>query len=128
MRFANPYCPTTAELRAWAADPESVEPSQDWDLILSWEMDRGRLRTLVELAADPTVPQSSYCLQVLYQWVSYVAGQKDFDSRYDPWLDEARGVRDEKVKQWRHKARLIFQGIERFDYDAWWSEFRANGD
>lgn len=123
MRFANPFHPTAAELHAWAADPQSIEPCEDWDLILSWEMDRGRLRTIINLATDPALPRSSFFFRVLYQWVSYVAGQKDFDPRYDLWLDEARGVRDAKVKEWRHKTRLIFQGVEQFDYDKWWAGF-----
>ena len=122
MRFAKSHNPTEAELRAWAAEAGAAEPEGDWDLVLSWGMEPGRLRVLVELAADPTLPNAPYFLITLYTWVSYVARRDDFDSwrpQYDRWLDAAKGVRDPAVKRWRHSARRIFQGLDPFDADAW---------
>ena len=122
MRFKKAHNPTEAELRAWAAEAGAPEPENDWDLVLSWEMEPGRLRVFVELAADPTLPNAAYFLMALYTWVSYVARREDFDSwrpQYDRWLDVARGVRDPAVKRWRHNARRIFQGLEPFDAEAW---------
>jgi len=129
MRFANPHNPTEPELRAWAADADADEPSQDWKLILAWNMDAGRLRTLVSLAADTALPQARFCLLALHEWIAYAARQADFVARrqqYDRWLDEARGVRDPRVRRWRHRARLIVQGIEQFDDKQWWSAFTAD--
>jgi hypothetical protein len=92
-------------------------------------MDAGRLRTLVALAADATLPHARFCLLALYQWIAYAAQQPDFEARrpqYDRWLEEARGVRDPGVKRWRHQARLVVQGVERFDHERWWSGFTAD--
>jgi hypothetical protein len=128
MRFANPHNPTESELRAWAADGEAAEPAQDWELILAWHMDPSRLRALVDLAADPSLPHARFCLLALYQWVAYAAERPDFDGwrrQYDRWLDEARGVREPAVKRWRHAARLVVQGVEAFDRDRWWSVYAA---
>ena len=123
MRFARAHEPTEAELRAWAAEAGAAEPVQDWDLVLFWGMEPGRLRVFVELAADPALPNQSYFLYLLYSWVAYAAGREDFDARrpqYDQWLDRAaRGVRDPAVKRWRHGARRIFQGVEPLDAASW---------
>lgn len=126
MRFRNPNNPTELELREWAAEAGAVPPVQDWELVLSWGVDAGRLRLFAELAADPTLPNGPFFLLALYQWVSYAARQKDTGSwrqQYDRWLDRAGIVRAPAVKRWRHRARLIFQGIERFDSEAWWSVY-----
>jgi hypothetical protein len=129
MRFANSLNPTEAELRAWAAEIGAGEPMGDWDLVLSWGMEPGRLRLLVDLAADSTLPNAAFFLMALYTWVSYTARQKDFDRwrpQYDRWLDVAKGVRDPAVKRWRNRARRIFQGVDSFDYDSWWTTFTAD--
>ena len=129
MRFANRFKPTEDELRAWAAEAGAVEPIQDWDLVLAWGMEPGRLRLFVELAADATLPNAPFFLLALYTWVAHAARQEDFDSwrpQYDRWLNEARGVRDPSVKRWRHRARRVFQGVDSFDYTSWWENFAAD--
>ena len=129
MRFADSFNPTEPELREWAAEVGAAPPDQDWELLLTWGMEPGRVRLFAELAADPTLPNARFFLLALYTWVSYYARQKDFDSWrpiFDRWLDQVKGVRDPAVKRWRHRARLIFQGIEPFDFDSWWSAYAAD--
>ena len=128
MRFADPYNPTGAELRDWAADADAIPPHQEWELELAWGMEPGRLRVIVELAADPTSRKARYFLRLLYTWVYAVARRQDFDSwrvQFDRWLDQAKGVRDPAVKRWRHRARLIFQAIEPFNAESWWAALSA---
>ena len=128
MRFADAMHPTETELREWASQRDASWPKEDWDLILSWDMVPNRLRLFITLAADRALPGHEFFLGVLHQWVSYVARQEDFEierSQYDQWLDQARGERDPAVKEWRRRASLVFQGIEPFDYDSWWSGFRT---
>ena len=123
------FNPTEAELRAWAAEPGADELTGDWDLVLAWNMEPERLRLLVELAADTTLPNAPLFLRALYTWVWYVGRQQDFDSwrpYYDRWLDVAKGVRDPAVKRWRHRTRRIFQGIESFDKESWWDDYAAD--
>jgi hypothetical protein len=128
MHFRNPYHPTDKELRAWAAEADAPPPLQDWDLIVSWQMDPDRLRLCVELAAEQGCPRADFFLDVLYAWVEAVARDDSLEIRgaqYDRWLDVARGVADPTVKRWRHRARLIFQQIEPFDWQAWWDQRRS---
>jgi hypothetical protein len=129
MRFANSLDPTEAELRAWAAEAGAVHPTGDWELVLAWGMEPGRLRLFVDLAADATLPNAPFFLMALYAWVSYAARRTDFDSwrlQYDRWLDVAKGVRDPAVKRWRYRARRIFQGVDPFDYHSWWATLAAD--
>jgi hypothetical protein len=126
MRFRNHLDPSEDELRNWAYDPAASEPAQDWDLILSWRLDRGLLGRCVECAADPGCPKAGFFLRVLYEWVDAVARDDNFDFRrsmYDGWLDAVKGIRDDRVRAWRHRARLLFQGVEPFDRERWWAGF-----
>src|SRR3954451_21170744 len=114
MRLSNPFRPSEDELRGWAYDPAAPEPVQDWDLVLSWRIDRELLGCCVECAADPDCPRADFFLTVLYEWVDAVARDDSFDFRrpmYDEWLDVANGTRDGRVKDWRYRARLLFQGV-----------------
>lgn len=125
----NPYCPTEEELRDWAYSPDSVEPVQDWGLVLSWQMDRGLLRRCVQFADDGHCPQAAFFLDVLFQWVDGVVRGNDFAERrgmYDEWLDVAKGLADPVVKRWRHHARMIFQGLQTFDRQNWWELGQAD--
>jgi hypothetical protein len=97
---------------------------QDWDLVLSWGMEPGRLRVCVELAATPICPHARFFLMVLYHWVAVVARDSHIELRrtmYDRWLEVVRGVTDPAVKRWRHRAKLVFQGAEPFSWEQWWA-------
>ncbi len=114
--------PTDDDLRAWAYGPSTDTPIQDWDLVLSWGVDRGRLRHCVGYADDPSCPNASFFLELLYQWVKTVGRSPTFDVMRpadDEWLDVARGVTDPAVKRWRHLARLVFQGADPFGRERW---------
>ena len=110
-------------MHAWAYDAEAESPAVEWELLLSWGMDRGRLRQCVTFADDTGCPQAEFFRLVLNQWVEVAANSPDFDvlrPTYDEWLDVARGITNPALKRWRRPARLIFQGLERFDRGQWW--------
>lgn len=126
MRFINGLDPTEEELRKWAYDSQAHAPVQDWELVLSWGMSRERFQQVIQFAADPNCPQAAFFLDVLFQWVSVIAKSQDYEivrTHYDTWLQDVRGIRDKRVKEWRHKAGLLFQGQRQFDYDAWVQEW-----
>ena len=126
MNFRKATCPTHEELRAWAAESDTAEPLPDWDLVLSWRVEPGLLRLCIELAADPRSPKARFFLMVLYQWVAVVARNEQFEAlrpMYNQWMEVARDVDDLAVKHWRHRALLVFQGVEVFEWDRWWNSF-----
>jgi hypothetical protein len=59
----SPYNPTAEDLRLWAYDAESLEPEQDWDLVLSWTPYDD---LFLEFASDPGCPKANYFLALLY--------------------------------------------------------------
>lgn len=59
----DPYNPVENEIRAWAKNPEAVEPVQDWDLMLC---NVDRLDLYLELASTDNCPQADYFLAALY--------------------------------------------------------------
>lgn len=122
MPFRNATNPSESDLHAWAYDSHADVPMQDWDLVLSWVVERGLLARCVQYAGDPKCPKAAFFLDVLYQWVLSVAKAEGFEFRrtmYDDWLEVARGITDAHVKQWRHQARLVFQNVEPFDRERW---------
>ncbi len=126
MRMRNACSPTEDELRHWAYDTTADIPMQDWELILSWRMERGLLARCVEYAADPGCPHAAFFLEVLYKWVEVVARYDRFEflrSMYDDWLNVVHGVSDQRVKHWRHQARLVFQGVIPFEREKWWADW-----
>ena len=120
--------PSEDELRRWAYSISDPPAPASWEHVLSWRMERGLLRLVVELASDPDCPAADYFLGLLYTWVNTVAKDDEFEIRrslYDEWLDVARGCRDSKVKKWRREARTIFQGQKQFDREKWWEHYSS---
>jgi len=61
--FNDPHPPTAEEIRSWAANPDSVEPIQDCDIIVQWQACSD---LVLELAADAACPNQAYFLHILY--------------------------------------------------------------
>ena len=129
MQFKDSANPTEPELRAWAAQAGADWPDQDWEVALARGIERKRLRLMAELADDESLPNARFFLLVLYTWVECHALDEAYGSwhaQFDRWLYETRGVRRPALKRWRHRARLVFQGVERFDAHSWWSRFETD--
>ena len=62
--FANPVDPTSAELRAWAYQPDSVPLSTlpaDWDLLVAGD---ALVASIFELALDRACPARRFALHL----------------------------------------------------------------
>jgi hypothetical protein len=93
-------------------------------------MEPGLLRLCIELASDAQSSKAKFFLMVLYHWVAVVARDERFEAlmpMYNEWMNVARGIDDPTVKRWRHRALLIFQGIETLVWDRWWEGFANEG-
>ena len=125
MKIRKPSCASDDELRQWAYDADADEPTPDWDLVLCWSMVRGRLRLIAELADDAACPHADFFLLVLYRWIDYLCRDRGVDTavpKKESHFDEIRGVRNPKVKRWRHQALRMLQGIEPYDRERWWQQ------
>ena len=122
-----PIDPSPDDLRAWANDPDASPLKGDWELVLTWDMEPGRLRACIELAETHTNPHFVFFRQVLLEWVCQAVRSPEFAQRrqlYDAWLDQAKGIRDPWLKNWRHTAKLIFKGLEPYDNASWWARLQ----
>lgn len=64
--FANPWNPSSREIRAWAYAHNAQAPCQDWDLALAWA---GHESDYLEFSADANCPNRLYFLHVIYLMV-----------------------------------------------------------
>jgi hypothetical protein len=122
MKFRSPTNPSLDDLRAWGYDSEATQPIPDWDLVLTWTMERARFALCLELASDPNCPKWRFFLDLLYfvfEYGSRHGGIRDRPWQYQSFLELARGIDDPHVKHWRHRAGLLFGRPESFDASQW---------
>jgi hypothetical protein len=62
----DPWNPTSAEITAWAYDPTSMWPEQDWDLAVTSDQNTD---LLLQLASDAACPKRDFFLRCLYLFV-----------------------------------------------------------
>jgi hypothetical protein len=121
--FANPVDPSSAELRAWAYNPDSV-PLQsmppDWDLLVAGDH---LVATLFELAMDRACPARRFALHCLY---IYAADAIRTKFRAHPkrklrrLVEQAEEQGDELMVIWAHNVRvLLARPDDTFDYHDW---------
>jgi hypothetical protein len=115
----NPWNPSAEEVRAWARDPEAVEPVEDWQLALS---DARHDALYLELAADDSCAAQRYLLGVLYLIVGD-AVRTDFRSAarddVEALLVRANAYQHPEVRVWQRRSRDLLAGRLAFDYDSW---------
>ena len=114
--FEDVVNPTPEEIRAWAFDPDALEPMQDWDLILECD------ELCLSLASDSRCPKRTYFLHILYLTVGD-AVRTSFLSRSRDVIERllAAGERSEEpaVRRWAERARGLIADPTRFNYPAW---------
>lgn len=115
--FANAWNPSEAEIRAWASDPISLAPVQDWDLAL---LHHGVL--VLELASDARCPKRDFFLRVLYLIVGdavrtdYRAVKRD---TVDHLLQAGRGSSCASIERWVTRSRELMVAPSLFNYELW---------
>jgi hypothetical protein len=120
--FANPVDPSSAELKAWAYNPDSVPlPTMppDWDLLVSGDR---LIMTLFELAMDRSCPARRFALHCLY---IYAADGIRTQFRAHPkrrlrkLVQQAESIGDEPMQVWAHNSRVLLAKPDLFDYHDW---------
>jgi hypothetical protein len=120
--FANPVDPTSAELREWAYQPDSVPLETmppDWDLLVSGDHLIG---TLFDLALDQACPARRFAVHCLY---IYAADGIRTNFRAHPrrrlrkLVEQAETDGDEMLATWAHNTRVLLARPELFEYHDW---------
>ena len=124
--FADPWNPSSTEVRAWAYSTDAVAPCQDWDLALSWA---GHERDYLQFAADPNCPTQSFFLRVIYLMVGDAVrtGYRSIsEAQVVGFVELAAGTRSKPLRLWRERALRLLKHPSEFEYAAWCGGGLAN--
>jgi hypothetical protein len=117
--FADPWNPSSTEVRAWAYTPAAVAPCEDWDLSLAWARHE---RDYLEFAADPECPNRDYFLHLLYFIVGN-AVRNGYRTVPEPvvrgFIDLAANSQSKQVQLWYRQALVLLKHPSEFEYAAW---------
>jgi hypothetical protein len=120
----DPWIPTQDEIVAWAGDPASQEPMEDWDLVVLIQAPNAR--TYLQLAANDGCPKQEYFLHVLYLLVGDAVFVFNGGGSLDiPRLEVVIAQGDEyphrDIVSWQIRSRELLRHPETFEYEAWCS-------
>jgi len=121
MKFNNPYTPTYEEIIEWAYDIGSVEPEQDWDILVDWLVYPD---LVLKLASDKNCPSQEYFLHILYVVVGQAVRGK-FSNRsileIEVLFDHAKTVDNPNIRTWLGRSRELIKHPDKFKYDDWFA-------
>jgi len=113
--FTDYFNPTEEELKAWMEDPNSYEPTQDWDLCVG---SFRNLEALVRLAHGKG-PQREYIVQFLH-----VATANAFDHDRD-MIEKGISLvphnTNKHLLDWRRKAEYLLVNPRTFNKEYWFN-------
>jgi hypothetical protein len=126
--FSDPWNPSSSEVRAWAYDPEALEPCQDWDLALSWA---GHEHDYFEFAADQSCPNQAFFLHVLYLMVGDSV-RSGFQSTPEHIVRGFIGLGENHINRgvslWHERSLRLLRNPAEFEYGAWCGGGLARND
>lgn len=116
----SPYKPSGDDIERWAFDPCSVEPIDDWNLVLA-QQPHGEL--YLRLAAAPDCPQAPYFLCLLYLIVGN-AVRSDYATKPRYEIEHLLAVADAdyaepQIKLWAKRSVALIAHPELFNYTDW---------
>jgi len=117
--FADPWNPSSTEVRAWAYTVDAEAPCEDWDLALAWA---GHERDYLEFAADPNCPNQAFFLHVIYFMVGNAvrAGYRNVPQPVvQGFVDLVANTRSKPLRLWRERSLRLLKNPAEFQYDAW---------
>jgi hypothetical protein len=120
MDFHDPWNPTHDEVMAWAFDADAAEPSQEFELALSWA--RQHERTYLELAGDDGCPKRRYFLSLIYFMIGNAVRQ-EFKGVARPLVEGLIQLGDAvdhpDIRTWQARARGLLADPDEYSFDAW---------
>ncbi len=116
----HPWNAQHAEIEAWARQADADEPTEDWDLAVTEEVNAA---LIFRLASDDTCPNHWFFLRCLYLFVGD-AVRTDFQGHSRACIDGLLAAVSEgappRIVRWAERARALIQsGTTKVDYDDW---------
>jgi hypothetical protein len=96
----NPWNPTTADIRQWAADPDSLCPTEDWDLAITGI---GFENLFFDLVEDEQCPKADFFLHCLYLWVYDTVRSQGRTDELEGILQRAEASNESALRIWARR-------------------------
>jgi hypothetical protein len=109
--------PTAAEIRRWAADPESLCPMQDWDLVITGI---GFKALFLDLLEETDCPKADFFLHCLYLWVYDTVRVESKIVELEPLLRRGEASKEQSLRIWARRSRNLIANPRRAEKDLWW--------
>lgn len=126
--FADPWNPSSKEVRTWAYSPGAEYPCEDWELALAWARHE---QDYIDFASDLACPTKSFFLHVLY----YIVGKAVRDGLdlsteaiIRGFVERGAASKDKDVHRWRERSLRLLKNPAECDYEAWCCGGFASGN
>lgn len=118
----DPWNPQSEEIRAWAFEPDSIWPDQDFDLSVA-ELHFADL--IIELSCDARCPKKDFFLSCAYIIVGN-AVMTEYETRskteVEQFLQQLKATNNERLLTLYKLAKELVATPSSFDYDFWCGE------
>jgi len=118
----DPWNPTVADIRRWAADPNSLCP-QDWDLSITG---LGHEELFVELVEDEKCPKADFFLHCLYLWI-YDLVRTGRADELEALLKRGEASEEQALRTWAKRSRALIANPKLAAKALWWGFGQKRG-
>ncbi len=118
----DPWNPTATDLRQWAAESDSLCPSEDWDLAVTGI---GHEALFINLVEDKQCLKADFFLHCLYLWVYDTVRVSGKTDELERMLQRGEASTKQALRIWARRSRALISNPRRADKDLWW-EFGQN--
>jgi hypothetical protein len=117
VQVEDPLNPTAADIRQWAADPDALCPTEDWDLVITGV---GFEDLFLELVEDRECPNADFFLHCLYLRVYDVVRIRGKTAELDRLLRRAETSSEPALRRWARRSRALIADPRRAAKHIWW--------
>jgi hypothetical protein len=119
--FSNP---SAEDIRQWAAEPDTLCPSEDWDLMITGI---GFEDLFLDLVEDPDCPKADFFLNCLYLRVYRAVRGHETVGEMGRLLARGEASPEPALRQWARRSRSLIANPEREDRHLWWGFGQERG-
>jgi len=113
----DPWNPTAADIRHWAADPDSLCPVEDWDIGITGI---GFEELFLELVEEEQCPKADFFLHCLYLWVYDTVRVRGRTDELEAMLRRAEAGNEPALRIWARRSRALVANPRPAGKHLWW--------
>jgi hypothetical protein len=124
VEVQDPWNPTPADIRQWAADPNSLH-DQDWDDAIT---DMGYEELFLDLVEDEQCPHADFFLHCLYFWVYKTVKSGGKTDELEVMLRRGEASKEPALRIWVRRSRALMANPRRAEKRLWWGFGQKRSD